>query len=388
MRKTLVTVHLWLGLTIGLLWSIQGLTGAMFVFSREADRLFLPTPEQGAMIGPDRMIAITRKIAPDATVTRLSVADKNQDIVNVLYTDGAGIKRAIVLDGANGRVIGTREMEPWTPFTGSASRWLYNVHLSLMLGENGQTLVGISGLFLVSATIMGLWIAWPSRGGWRGVFSWRRWRKTEHRLFGWHRMLGLMAGFLLIGMALTGAFLALPEEPVRQFSARFMPYEQTFSAMMMHHTGGVQAADPDTVIPAQQALDAALKRFPQAHWVRLFMPTADMPVYIVRLYQPGEIRAWLGTTEVMVNAIDGQVVGVFDALHAPVSNKVFDGSFDFHSGALGGLPGRILVVLLGVSLPAFYVTGIWAWLDKRRRRRERERKRSIDPARAQDVAAA
>jgi uncharacterized iron-regulated membrane protein len=78
----------------------------------------------------------------------------------------------------------------------------------------------------------------------------------------------------------------------------------------------------------------------------------------------------------MVNAIDGQVVGVFDALHAPVSNKIFDGSFDYHSGALGGLPGRLLVVLLGFSLPALYITGIWAWLDKRRRQKERLARRS------------
>ncbi len=376
MRKTLVTVHLWLGLTIGLLWALQGFTGAMFAFSREADRLFLPTPGTGPLVSPDRMIAIARKAAPDATVTRLSVADQFQDIVNILYTDGAGVKRAIVVDGTTGAVIGRREMEPLTPFTGSAARWFYTVHLNLLLGDRGSTLIGISGLFLVGATITGLWVAWPSRGGWRGIFSWRRWRKLEHKLFGWHRMLGLMGGFLLIGTALTGAFLALPEEPVRQFSGRFMRYEQTFSAIMMHHVGGAQAADPETVIGAQQALDAAMKRFPHAHWVRIFMPTADMPVYIVRLYQPGEIRAWLGTTEVMVNAIDGQVVGVFDALHAPVSNKIFDGSFDYHSGALGGLPGRLLVVLLGFSLPALYITGIWAWLDKRRRQKERLARRS------------
>jgi uncharacterized iron-regulated membrane protein len=101
------------------------------------------------------------------------------------------------------------------------------------------------------------------------------------------------------------------------------------------------------------------------------MPSVDMPIYIVRLYQPGEIRAWLGATEVVVNARDGQISGVFDALHAPVSNQIFDGSFDFHSGALAGLPGRIVIMLLGFSLPAMYVTGIWAWLRKRRRKAQR-----------------
>ncbi len=380
MRKAIVTVHLWLGLIIGLLWAIQGLTGALFVFSREADRLFLPTVSGGPMVSLDTMVAAAEKTAPGAVITRLSVADKHQDTVNVLYNDPDGVKRAVVVDGASGKVIARREMEPWTPFTGSASRWLYTTHLSLMGGDRGQTLVGISGLFLVTAAITGLWIAWPRRGAWRSVFEWRRWRKLEHQLFGWHRAIGLMGGFLFIGMALTGAFMAFPEEPVRQFAAKFMPYEQTFSGVMMHHNHGPLPALEAQVSP-QQALETALQRFPQAHWVRVFMPNADMPSYIVRLYQPGEIRAWLGTTEVVVNAMSGQVTGVFDALHAPVSNKIFDGSFDFHSGALGGVPGRILVMLLGLSLPTLYVTGVWAWFGKRRRKAERAMKqRELGPA--------
>ncbi len=376
MRKTIVTAHLWLGLTIGLLWAIQGLTGAFFVFSREVDRLFLPSPSPGPIVSPDQLIAAARIVAPDGVITRLSVADKHQDTVNVLYTDPAGVKRAVVVDGASGKVVGKREMEPWTPFTGSASRWLYTTHLSLLAGGRGQTLVGISGLFLVTAAITGLWIAWPNRGAWRSAFAWRRWRKLEHKLFGWHRAIGLLAGFLFIAMALTGAFLALPEEPVRQFAAKFMPYEQTFSPSMMHHShSATQEVDAQTEISPQQALDSALERFPNAHWVRIFMPSADRPIYIVRLYQPGEVRAWLGATEVMLSATDGQIMGVYDALHAPVSNKVFDGSFDLHSGALGGLPGRLLVMLLGFSLPALYVTGVWAWFGKRRRKAAREAQR-------------
>jgi uncharacterized iron-regulated membrane protein len=324
------------------------------------------------MVSLDTLVAAARGVAPDAAITRLSVADKYQDTVNVLYDDRDGVKRAVVVDGASGKVVGTRQMAPSTPFTGSASRWLYTTHLTLLGGDRGQTLVGISGVFLVSAALTGLWIAWPRRGSWRATFQWRRWTKTEHRLFGWHRAIGLVAGFLFIAMGLTGAFLALPEEPVRQFAGRFVAYEPIFSQAIMHHNHGpFRAPAPETVISPQQALQTALQRFPQAHWVRVFMPSADMPIYIVRLYQPGEIRAWLGATEVVVNARDGQISGIFDALRAPVSNQIFDGSFDFHSGALAGLPGRIVIMLLGFSLPARYVTGIWAWLRKRRRKAQR-----------------
>lgn len=381
MRKALVTAHLWLGLIIGFFWAVQGFTGALFVFSREMDRFFLPTPTSGSMVNLDALVAAARSVAPDAKITRLSVADRYQDTVNVLYDDTDGVKRAVVVDGASGTVVGAREMAPLTPFTGSASRWLYTTHLTLMGGDRGQTLVGISGLFLVTAALTGLWIAWPRRGSWKATFQWRRWRKLDHQLYGWHRALGLSAGVLFIAMGLTGAFLALPEEPVRQFAARFVPYEPIFSQAIMHHNHGpFRTPDPTTVISPQRALETALEKFPKAHWVRVFMPSVDMPIYIVRLYQPGEIRAWLGATEVMVDARDGRVTGVFDALHAPVANKIFDGSFDFHSGALAAWPGRILIMLLGFSLPAMYVTGVWAWLRKRRRKATARLAAQCDPA--------
>ncbi|CAA9536468.1 MAG: hypothetical protein AVDCRST_MAG91-3426, partial [uncultured Sphingomonadaceae bacterium] len=34
-RRVLVQLHLWLGLVVGGVWALQGLTGAMLVFHRE-----------------------------------------------------------------------------------------------------------------------------------------------------------------------------------------------------------------------------------------------------------------------------------------------------------------------------------------------------------------
>ena len=37
MRRALVQVHLWLGLVVGLLWAVQGMTGASLAFSVSID---------------------------------------------------------------------------------------------------------------------------------------------------------------------------------------------------------------------------------------------------------------------------------------------------------------------------------------------------------------
>ncbi len=40
MRKLLIEIHLWFGLTLGLLWAIQGITGSLLVSHREIDQFF------------------------------------------------------------------------------------------------------------------------------------------------------------------------------------------------------------------------------------------------------------------------------------------------------------------------------------------------------------
>jgi uncharacterized iron-regulated membrane protein len=133
-----------------------------------------------------------------------------------------------------------------------------------------------------------------------------------------------------------------------------------------------KAAPLDAAPPAWTSPDAALAearaRFPDAAFVRWTPPSAKSPVHMIRLHQPDEIRAWSGTTSVVVDAVTGRVADVYDPLTAPFSNRVVDAAFAIHNGEAGGTIGRVLVMLAGLSLPMFYVTGVWLWLAKRGRR--------------------
>ena len=115
-------------------------------------------------------------------------------------------------------------------------------------------------------------------------------------------------------------------------------------------------------------MDEARARFPDAAFVRVGLPSPKAPVYAIRLRQPDEVRAWSGTTTVTVDAVTGRVLDVYDPLTAPLSNRIADAAFSVHNGEINGVVGRLLVMLTGLSLPVFYVTGIWLWLAKRRRK--------------------
>lgn len=359
MKRLAVKLHLWLGLTVGLLWALQGLTGAGLVFHRELDRWAHPerVGSAGPMAPVDRLVAAATA-AGGAAPKRLSVVDTRSDIVMADYDGVDGTPRQLFLDAATARVLGERLYLPGAPGDGATSRFLYNLHERLTAGETGEVIIGSSGILLFSSLAMGLWIGWPRV--WRGVAKVKAWRTRPQKLYGWHRLVGLSAGFALLLMVPAGIYMIF-SAPIRGAVAAVMPHQLPYKPAPLP-----DGAPADWIAP-QVAYAAAQARFPDARFVRLTLPSAGAPAFVIRLLQPGEVRAWSGITTVTIDARSGAVLDVYDPLKAPLSNRLADAAFSVHNGEIAGVAGRLLVMLAGVSLPTFYVTGVWLWLAKRRR---------------------
>jgi uncharacterized iron-regulated membrane protein len=359
MKKLALKLHLWLGLTVGLLWALQGLSGASLVFHRELDRWAHPewAGSAGPMASMNRLVAVATK-AGGAAPKRTSVVDSQPDLVMADYDGVDGTPRQLFLEAGTARVVGERLYTPALPGNGATSRFLYNLHERLTAGETGEIIVGSSGILLFSSLAMGLWIGWPRV--WRAVAKIRTWRTRPQKLYGWHRLVGLSAGFALLLMVPCGIYMIF-SEPIRGAVAAVAPHRLPYKPAPLP-----AGAAADWIAP-QAAYEAAQAQFPDAGFVRLATPSAKAPVYAVRLLQPDEVRAWSGTTTVTVDARSGAVLDVYDPLTAPLSNRIADAAFSVHNGEIAGAVGRMLVMLAGLSLPTFYVTGVWLWLAKRRR---------------------
>ncbi len=351
-RRFLARVHLWLGLTLGLAWALQGLTGAALVFHREIERWGVEAAS-GPMAPMDRLVAAAEARAGEP-IRMLGVADARGDVLLAGYRTVDGRDRTARLDAATARVIDDRSGdEGW--------RWVYMLHEELLLHERGAALIGLSGLLLASMALTGLWLGWPRRRGWRVALSPSQWRGARARLYGWHRLSGLLVAAALVVIPLAGAMMALRPS--------LLPLlERTTSFRPPYKPRGVL---PERMVAPDAVWWAARRMFPDGRFVRLTMPTAASPVYVVRLLRPGEIRAWSGTSSVTVDAGDGRVLATYDALTAPWPNQLYDAAFSVHNGEAAGLAGRLLIMAGGISLPALYVTGVLAWARKRRVRTKR-----------------
>lgn len=359
MKRLAIKLHLWLGLTVGLLWAVQGLTGAALVFHRELDRLAHPewagTP--GPMAPLDALIAAAQ-VRTGAMPVRVSIIDTRPDVVVVDYENATGEARQLFFDAATARLLGERAYDPARPGNGATSRFLYVVHERLTAGETGAIVIGLSGILLFASVGLGLWIGWPR--AWQGVARVRAWRWRLQKLYGWHRLVGLTAGLCLLIVVPGGVYMIF-SGPIRAAVAAVVPHRMPYKAVPI-------AKMPVRWVSPQTALDTARARFPQAAFVRAGLPSAEAPVYAIRLRQPDEVRAWSGTTTVTVDGATGRVLEAYDPLTAPLSNRIADAAFSAHNGEIAGIVGRVLVMLAGLSLPALYVTGAWLWLAKRGRR--------------------
>lgn len=354
-KRVVVLAHLWLGLTLGFLWALQGFTGAALVFHRDLDRAaFAPTA--GASRSLDELLEEAGR-AMRAQPESIGLYYPDGSILGVTFPEPRKGKRTVLVDAASGTVLGMRQRTPTSLADGNLWRWVYNLHHALLLGERGEWLLGASGIVLVITAISGVYLAWPRRGQWRAAFAARRWRSRLQKLFGWHRAVGLAAAIAVILLAVSGAIMDFGK-PLRAWAEDHAGYHPPYKPK--------PGSLPGRLVGAERARVLALARFPDAAFTSVTLPSKRNPVYQVRLRRPGEWRKWSGTSLVVLDAGSGRILAAYDAANAPIANQIIDGAFAVHSGEIAALAGRILTAAAGLSLPLLYLTGFWAWLRKRR----------------------
>lgn len=366
MRKILVKWHLWSGLILGAIWMVQGVTGSLLVFHRYFDQMDARPLASGPMMSIDALVHIAHG-ATNRPIERITAIGTDLRVVEARYTDAAGKPQAIRLEAATGKLAGEREREPSSPTTGSFWRWLYLLHISVFAGETGRILIGVSGLFLLVSLSVGVYIAWPKRGGWRYIFTYSKWRNSFQKLYGWHRAIGFVSGVVLLMLATSGAYMVFDKwlAPVLERTGSF----QTIAILGHHgaHQTGHHGHPPH--ISADDALAKAMEIFPTGKFMNVELPQEHPEYYSVRLTLPQEWRVWAGRAMVRVDAQTGEIIAIYDPTTASLLNKIDDAVYPFHMGEALGLPGRLLVFLAGLALPVFFITGAWMWLHKKQRQR-------------------
>ena len=337
------------------LWFIQAVTGALLVFSPELDDAAISArhvPTDIAAI--DRRLARLRADNPGAEIPAFRATAGAPDRYDIDMLKAPGEPYTMTrIDGA-GKILRTRTGDALMK-RGSFFDFAFDVHDTLLAGERGSWVIGISGLLLLSNLLLGLKLAWPKGGRWRRTLRPAPTVSPVARIHGWHRAIGLWGVFPAIVSVACGAALI---------------FVAGLSALL-----GVEERIPVTpaltgqAIPMPAAVARATSLFPGAALARVQFPTPEDPYYIVALRQEGEAVRVYGSTTVAVAAADGKVIDVVDPFRMSAREQALDLLYPIHTGEIGGTAGRLLNIFVGLWLATMIVLGSTLWIRRRRARK-------------------
>lgn len=388
MRRLLVTLHRWFGLSAALFLIVAGLTGAIISWDHELDAWLNPHLFRAELdaqpLPPLRLAAALEATDPRLRVRYLPLAIEPGHSLQVMVEPridpitrqpyGLGFNQ-LALDPATSRILGKREWGKVSLHPENLLPFLYKLHYSLHIPDAfglplGTLLMGIIAIVWVFDTLLALWISFPSLASWRQSFAFR-WQAGGHRLtFDLHRSGGVWLFLLVLMLAITSVAMNLREQVVRPLVASVSTLTPSPFANRPPAAGGSQA---EPRLGFEDILPLALAEADRRGWSRppggIFI-ASEFGVYGVGFFAPGKDHGdgGLGNPWLYFDARDGALVGADIPGQGSAGDLFLQAMFPLHSGRIIGLPGRILISLSGLAIAALSLTGILIWAKKRRAR--------------------
>ncbi|MCL6252080.1 PepSY domain-containing protein [Altererythrobacter sp. KTW20L] len=364
LRRAVRKLHLWLGLGLGGLLVLLGLTGSVLVFYPELDALLHPEIRMEGTAPPDwdRALETVRAEYPDKPGPwRFEVTGRPGAIPARYYNpperEGHAFRPMMVWLSPDGSQVLRRDY--WGEY---AMTFVYDLHYRLLLGTTGAAIVGWAGLPLLALLLSGLWAWWPrawSRDSWGKALRFKRDAHRQRVLRDWHKLAGLWGSLFLVLLTGTGVMLALPDESIAVLGAASLPVDPA------PHVHAVESGSAP--VRPSQAVIAAASALPDARLAWIETPPVAGGSYRLRMQVPGDPSYRFPHSYVWVDGASGRVLAVQDVRQAAGGSTVNNWLHPLHDGSAGGLAGRVLAVLAGLVPLALLITG---WLRWRMRRRK------------------
>ena len=376
-RRTLFTVHMWVGLILGVLLAALGLSGSILVYDDKVASL-IDAPPHARTAGQALPLDMIASAARDAAARKgvevgqlqIILPEEEGDAMSVriggispmgnmpgMNREGAGRREGgerrrnrdgaagggnrgmlVYVDPASATVLGTRKAAapPLLVFA-------HQLHGNFFMGREGRSwVVGPLGVAMVILGLTGIVLWWPKKGQWKYAFLVRR-TATGLRF---HRELHAAAGIWIFVVFM-----------VVSFSGVVIVWPQTFGMPQFSRAPVIVEPTGDRTIGAQQALNAARAALPGAVPRSVTLPARRDQAISVGFLANGAINA-----SVLIDPYTARVLQVRDP-----SESFMAWQRPLHQGSIGPV-WKFLVFLSGLVPLLFVITGTIMWAKKRKRR--------------------
>ncbi len=381
MRSLLVYFHRYVGLATALFLALAGITGSILAFHHELDEWLNPgfynTQGSGKPMLPGDLVDRLQAVHPQLQVWYMEYPDEAEHpalMAMVPRTDPTTQKpyanaRAVVyyVDASNGQTLGQRywgdccfSRENFVPF-------ILEFHYNLTLpGKWGIWLMGLVAIFWSLDCFVALLLTLP-----RKLPFWPKWSiawkiKPKRLNYDVHRASGLWLWLLLTPVAVSSIAMNLPAEvfkpvvsifspvPLSVYEARGrMPAEQLGTTHLDYHQLYQRALEEGARLGLNEPVGELYYSFEYNFFGAGF-----------GAHYSEEGNAWL-----YFHGSDGHLLGQDIPGQGSLGERFYQLQLPIHGGRILGLPGRLLIAVLGLAIAVLSITGVVIWWRKLSARR-------------------
>jgi uncharacterized iron-regulated membrane protein len=368
-KKAVGKIHLWLGLSSGLLVFIIAITGCIYAFQEEiqnATQSYRFVEEQNKpFLPPSRIKSIAEHVLPDKAVHAVMYQGGGHAAKAIFYSDTATYYYFVYINQYTGEVLKVKNENA------DFFRFIIDGHYYLWLPPDvGHPLVASATLVFFIMVISGIILWWPRNKAGRKQrfrFNWKettRWKRKNYDL---HNVMGFYICLLAMVFAVTGLVWG------------FQWFNKGYYALLSGGEKFIDYEEPHSKYVANYSEDMpAMDRL----WVQL---QKDVPVGgSMEVHAPKDS---VSTIEISINPdpktywktdyrfFDQYSLKEMDVKHmwgrfhnATNAQKVMRMNYDIHVGSVLGLPGKILAFCVSLIIASLPVTGFLIWWGRRNKK--------------------
>ena len=377
LKKIFRQLHLWLGLISGIVVFLLAVTGCIYVFEQEIqnwtrkDLIYIDSDKSRALPISQLKEKVEEYIGPEKEISFVNIY-KNPDKAWVFYLykkKEGGITyfqtidyyQSVFVDPYKGTIIGKIDEET------SFFNIIKMLHWSLLLKtEIGQPIIGWSTFVFVILLITGIVLWWPRNFRKAKNLFWIKWKKRTsffRKLLDLHNVLGIYSAFIALVIALTGMVWAF-----RWFmgivyviaSGTITPPDLSRPESIVNQTS-IESGIDKTFTDVQN-------RYADAAGLRVYLPKDSLESISVYIQQKEGV--YYESHQAYYDQYTGERLK--ERVHNDKNSgeKLITANYDIHTGAILGLPGKIIVFLASLFCATLPVTGFLMWREKKRKRRK------------------
>lgn len=366
-KKRVRFIHLWLGLLVGAVVFVVAVTGCIYAFQEEiqnATQEYRFVERQAKpMLAPSKLEPIAREALPGKLLHALKYNTPEKSVEAIFYSYEPEYYYIVYLNPYTGEVLETVDQDS------TFFRFILDGHFYLWLPhEAGQVVVASATLIFLLMLITGIILWWPKNKKAAKQRFWFRWKdgmKWKRKNYDLHNIIGFYISALALVFVLTGLVWGF-----QWFAYSYYKVSGGEKSLVYEDPGSQKAAPGKIHNPLDKVWLKMRRDYPQASSIEVHPPESDSSS-IAANANPEEGTYWkidyryydqYSLKERKVSHIYGR----FPDAGAP--DKLMRMNYDIHTGAIAGIPGKILAFLVSLLVATLPVTGFMIWLGRKNKK--------------------